>query len=99
MNLEDLIDYKYKKDSWINDILTLVKTDQHQHKDIILTEYKIWNNKLYYHDKLIILNSEFLYFKILKFAHDTVMTEHSDQAKTYKIMQQFYYWLMMHDFI
>jgi len=41
MNFNDLINYKYKHDSWINDILTSVKTDQCQHKNIILTEYEI----------------------------------------------------------
>ena len=99
MNLDDLINYEYKHNSWINDISTLIRTDQHQHKDIILTECKIWNDWLYYHNTLVVLNFELLWFKILEFAHNAMMTEHSDYTKIYEIVQQVYYWSMMHDFV
>ena len=41
MNLDNLINYEYKHDSWINDISTSIRTDQHQHKDIMLAECEI----------------------------------------------------------
>ena len=47
----------------------------------------------------MILNFKFLQFKILEFAHDAVIAEYSDCAKTYEIIQQIYYWFMMHDFV
>ena len=54
---------------------------------------------MFYHNNLVILNFEFLRFKILEFAHDIMIAEHSDCVKIYKIVQQVYYWFMMHDFV
>ena len=54
---------------------------------------------MFYHSNLIILNSEFLRFKILEFVHNAVIAEHSDCLKIYKIVQQVYYWFMMHNFM
>ena len=48
---------------------------------------------------MIVSNSDILWYKILKFAHDLTVVSHSDQAKIYEIIQQAYYWFEMHDFI
>ena len=99
MNLDDLMNYKYIHDSWIQSILIMIKTDQWQHKEITLIECKIWNDWLFYWNNLIVSNFKFLWFKILEFVHDVIITEHSDHAKIYEIVQQVYYWFMMHDFV
>ena len=99
MNFDDLMNYKYAHDSWIQSILIMIKISQWQHKKIMLTECEIWNDWLFYQENLVVLNSEFLWFKILEFAHNAMMTEHSDHAKIYKIVQWVYYWFMMHDFV
>ena len=54
---------------------------------------------MFYHNNLVILNFEFLQFKILEFAHNITIAEHSDCAKIYKIVQWVYYWFMMHIFV
>ena len=41
MNFDDLMNYKYMHDSWIQSILITVKIDQQQHKKIMLAECKI----------------------------------------------------------
>jgi hypothetical protein len=87
MNLDDLMNYEYVHDSWIQLILTAVKISQWQHKEITLTEYEMWNNRLFYYNNFVVLNFEFLQFKILEFAHNIVIAEHSDHAKIYKIIQ------------
>ena len=48
---------------------------------------------------MIVPNSEILHYKILEFAHNFTIASHSDQAKTYEIIQQAYYWSEMHDFV
>ena len=58
---------------------------------ITLTECELQNNQLFYCDNLIILNFKFLRFKILEFAHDIMIAEHSDHVKIYEIVQQVYY--------
>ena len=91
MNLDNLMNYKYMHDSWIQLILIMIKTDQWQHKEITLIEYEMQNNQLFYYDNFVILNSESLWFKILEFAHNAVIVEHSDCMKIYEIVQQVYY--------
>ena len=86
MNLDDLMNYKYAHDSWIQLILITIKISQQQHKKIMLTEYKIWNNWLFYCDNLVVSNFEFLRFKILEFAHNIMIAEHSNYIKIYKII-------------
>ena len=48
---------------------------------------------------MIVSNSDILQYKIFKFAHNSTVTDHLDQAKIYKIIQQAYYWFRMHDFV
>ena len=99
MNLDNLMNYKYAHNSWIQSILTTVKTDQQQHKEITLIECELQNNQLFYHSNFIILNFKLLRFKILEFAHNIMIAEHSNCVKIYEIVQQIYYWFMMYNFI
>ena len=48
MNLENLLKYEYEHDLWIFKIINMIKNDQQQYKNIILAEYEIWNDWLYY---------------------------------------------------
>ena len=91
MNFDDLMNYKYVHDSWIQLILIMIKTNQQQHKKIMLIKCKLWNDWLFYQNNLVVLNFKFLQFKILEFAHNAAVAEHSDCMKTYKIVQQVYY--------
>ena len=99
MNFNNLMNYKYEHDLWINNILILIRTNQHQHKNIMLIKYEIQNNWLFYYNNFIISNFKFLQFKIFEFAYNVVIAEHSNHVKIYEIAQQFYYWFMMHDFV
>ena len=54
---------------------------------------------MFYCNNFIMSNFKSLRFKILEFAHDITIAEHSDCMKIYKIVQQVYYWFMMHDFV
>ena len=65
----------------------------------MLIECKLWNDWLFYWDNLVVLNFEFLWFKILEFAHDIMIAEHSNHVKIYEIIQWVYYWSIMHDFV
>ena len=54
---------------------------------------------MFYHNNLVISNSELLQFKILEFAHNVTIAEHSDHMKIYEIVQQVYYWSIMYNFV
>ena len=86
-------------DTWIQSILITIKTNQQQYKKITLIKCKFQNNWLFYYNNFVISNFKSLQFKILEFAHNVAVAEHSDHAKTYEIIQQVYYWFMMHNFV
>ena len=48
---------------------------------------------------MVVLNSEPLQFKILKFIYNSSVAGHPSHIKTYKIVQRVYYWPIMHDYI
>ena len=66
--------------------MNTIKNNQQQHKNIILAECKIQNDQLYYKQKMIVSNSDTLQYKILKFAHNSTVISHSNQAKIYEII-------------
>ena len=59
-NLENLLKHEYEHDLWIFKIINTIKNDQWQHKNIILAECEIWNDQLYYKQKMIISNFDIL---------------------------------------
>ena len=67
MNLEDLLKHEYEHDLWISEIMNEIKNDQWQHKNIMLAECEIWNDQLYYKQKIIVSNFDILQYKILEF--------------------------------
>ena len=60
MNLEDLLKYEYENDLWIFKIMNTIKNNQWQYKNITFAEYEIWNDQLYYKQKMIVSNSDIL---------------------------------------
>ena len=48
IKIDKLIEYEYKNDPQITDIIKAIRTGKRQYKDITLAEYKIRNNRLYY---------------------------------------------------
>jgi hypothetical protein len=48
---------------------------------------------------MVVLNSKPLQFKILEFIHNSPIIGHPGRVKMYKIVQQVYYWPIMHNYI
>jgi hypothetical protein len=48
---------------------------------------------------MVVLNSKPLQFKILKFVNNSPIAGYPNYIKIYKIVQQVYYWPIMHDYI
>jgi hypothetical protein len=44
IEIDKLIEHKYKDDPWITDIIKAIQTGKRQYKDITLAKYKIHNN-------------------------------------------------------
>jgi hypothetical protein len=52
----------------------------------MLAEYEIYNNWLYYWQKIVVLSSEPLWFKIFKFIYNSPVVGHPGYTKIYKIV-------------
>jgi len=48
MEIDKLIEYEYKNDAWIVDVMGAIWIGKRQHKDITLAECEIRNDRLYY---------------------------------------------------
>jgi hypothetical protein len=48
MEIDELMEYEYKNDVWIADVMKAIRTGKRQHKDITLAECEIRNDRLYY---------------------------------------------------
>ena len=48
INFENLLKHEYEYNLWISEIINAIKNDQQQHKNIMLAEYEIQNDQLYY---------------------------------------------------
>jgi hypothetical protein len=44
MEIDELIEHKYKDNPWITDIIKAIQIGKWQYKDITLAEYEIYNN-------------------------------------------------------
>ena len=86
MNLENLLKHEYKYNLWISEIMNEIKNDQWQYKNIMFVKCKIQNNQFYYKQKMIISNSDILWYKIFEFAHNLIIADHSDWVKIYEIV-------------
>jgi transposase InsO family protein len=99
MEIDELLEYEYARDSWITEIMKTIRAGKRQHKDITLAECEIRNDRLYYRQTMVVPDSEPLRFKILEFAHDSPIAGHPGRAKTYEIIQRAYYWPGMYEFV
>jgi hypothetical protein len=48
---------------------------------------------------MVVPSSKPLQFKILEFVHNSPVIGHPGRTKTYEIVQQVYYWPIMHDYV
>jgi hypothetical protein len=48
MEINELIEHKYKDDPWITNVIKAIQTGKRQYKNITLAKYEIHNNQLYY---------------------------------------------------
>jgi len=48
MEINELIEYKYKNNAWIVDIMGAIQIGKRQYKNITLAKCEIRNNRLYY---------------------------------------------------
>ncbi len=93
--LEEQLFAVYFNDEWVQIMITVLRDDQRKLKEFLLAKCTLRSNRVYYKDKLLILEDEKLRLCLLQLSHDTSIANHSERVKIYKILSRHYYWLKM----
>jgi hypothetical protein len=93
----EIIDEEYEKDSFIQEIIQLLRADVRRSKKISLSECELRENRLYYRSRLVVPDHDELKIKLLRHVHDSPMGGHAGRAKTLEVLQRQYYWPSMHE--
>jgi len=73
-------------------VVTALRDGQRKLKEFPLAECTLRSDRVYYRDRLLILEDEKLRLRLLQLSHDTPIASHSGRAKIYEILSRHYYW-------
>ncbi len=85
----------YFNDEWIQIVITALRDNQRKLKEFLLAKCTLQSDRVYYRDRLLILEDEKLRLRLLQLSHDTSIANHSERVKIYKILSRHYYWFEM----
>ncbi len=71
---------------------------QHYNK-ISLIKCKEHENYLYFQERKYMLNSNKLCLYIIQLAHDSIIDDHSERAKSYELINQVYWWSNIYKYV
>ncbi len=72
-------------------MITALRDDQRKLKEFSLVKCMLQSDRVYYRDRLLILEDEKLQLRLLQLSHDTFIVNHSERIKIYKILNHHYY--------
>ncbi len=72
--------------AWHHNKISLVKCEEHE-------------NHLYFWERKYMFNSDKLCLCIIQLAHDNVINDHSERAKSYELISWVYWWLNIYKYI
>jgi len=72
-------------------MITALRNDQRKLKEFLLAKCTLQSDRVYYRDKLLILEDEKLRLRLLQLSHDTSIMNHSERVKIYEILSRHYY--------
>ncbi len=93
--LEEQLFAIYFNDEWVQIVITALRDDQQKLKEFSLAKCMLRSDRVYYRDRLLILEDEKLRLRLLQLSHDTSIANHSERVKIYEILSCHYYWLKM----
>ena len=102
-SINDLISVCYNNNKNIQDMLTVLRNNFIQQwfqflrkkLQIVMSECKIIENWIYYHDYLLVSKKIFLRFHIMMRTHSFTVDSHVDYRKTIDLVKKFYVWHSM----
>ncbi len=69
------------------------------HNKISLVKCEEHENHLYFWERKYMLNSDKLRLRIIQLAHDSVIDDHSERAKSYELINQVYWWSNIYKYV
>jgi len=69
------------------------------HNKIFLVECEEHENYLYFQERKYVLNSNKLRLRIIQLAHDSVVDDHSERAKSYELISWVYWWSNIYKYV
>jgi len=86
-------------DKFAVQIIEALCNEARHHNKISLVEYEEHENHLYFQERKYVLNSDKLRFRIIQLAHDNVIDDHSERAKSYELISRVYWWSNIYKYV
>ncbi len=86
-------------DKFAAQIIEALRNEARHHNKISLAECKKYENHLYFQERKYMFNSDKLRLCIIQLAHDSVINDHSERAKSYELISWVYWWLNIYKYV
>jgi len=86
-------------DKFITQIIEALCNEAQYHNKISLVECEEHENHLYFQERKYMLNSDKLCLHIIQLAHDNVVDDHSERAKSYELISWAYWWSNIYKYV
>ena len=90
--LQELIVTAYTENPVALKVIQALQTGAQRLKQFPLSECELWDNRVYYRNRLFVPGNDKLRLKILQLCHDTLLAGYSGTAKLLKIIAWTYWW-------
>ncbi len=86
-------------DKFAAQIIEALHNEARHHNKIFLVECEEHENHLYFQERKYVLNSDKLRLRIIQLAHDNVVDDHSERAKSYELINRVYWWSNIYKYV
>jgi len=86
-------------DKFAAQIIEVLCNEARHHNKISLVECEEHENHLYFQERKYVLNSDKLRLHIIQLAHDSVVNDHSERAKSYELISWVYWWSNIYKYV
>jgi len=86
-------------DKFAAQIIEALRNEAQHHNKISLIECEEHENHLYFQERKYMLNLNKLHLHIIQLAHDNVVDDHSERAKSYELISWIYWWSNIYKYV
>ncbi len=86
-------------DKFVVQIIEALCNEARHHNKISLAECEEHENHLYFQERKYMLNSDKLRLRIIQLAHDSIVDNHSERAKSYELISWVYWWSNIYKYV